>query len=271
MECSYCFLQWYLDMPCVVVYANHLALLAELDEFLSERRGDFLRIGTGELADSLALDSLTEYCALLVEFFARQPNAVLELKTKSDFVDNLLGLDHGRRTVPAWSVNPRSVQEANEHKTASITARFRAARKCVEAGYQVAFHFDPMIHYPGWETAYRLLVEEIFDTVDPSSVAWLSMGGLRMTPPLKETIRRRFPRSLLPFGELLPGDDGKMRYFKPIRVEMYRKALSWIRAVAPRVPVYLCMEKPEVWFRVFGSTAPDERELQNIICARLAD
>jgi spore photoproduct lyase len=62
-----------------------------------------------------------------------------------------------------------------------------------------------------------------------------------------------------------------MRYFKPIRVEMYRKALSWIRAVAPRVPVYLCMEKPEVWFRVFGSTAPDERELQNIICARLAD
>ena len=46
--------------------------------------------------------------------------------------------------------------------------------------------------------------------------------------------------------------DGKLRYFQPLRVEMYRKMVGWIRRAAPTVKIYLCMESREVWQQVFG-------------------
>ncbi len=269
MDCSYCFLQSYLNFPGLTIYANHRDLLAELHSVFSSDRSRSFRVGTGELADSLALDSLTRYSVFLVEFFASQPNAILELKTKTDCIENLLGLEHRGRTVLAWSVNPPRIQKTDEYKTASLNDRLQAARRCVDAGYPVAFHFDPIVQYAGWEMEYRSLVRRIFDELPPGSVAWISLGGLRMTYALKQVIRRRFPKSLLPFGELVPGEDGKLRYFKPVRVEIYRQMRAWIGELDPGVPTYLCMEKPDVWVKVFGRVPADEPELEKEICGRI--
>ncbi|RMG62294.1 MAG: GNAT family N-acetyltransferase, partial [Bacteroidetes bacterium] len=87
----------------------------------------------------------------------------------------------------------------------------RAARRCVDHGYPVAFHFDPLIYYPQWEEDYRALIGELFESIPASSVAWISVGALRLPPGLKEIIRQRFPRSRVPLGELLPAGDGKLR------------------------------------------------------------
>ena len=258
MECSYCYLQSYLNFPHLVVYANLEDLLEELRSVLSAAPDRFLRIGTGELADSLALDPLTGYSVPLVEFFARQSNAVLELKTKSSCVENLLGLEHRGRTVVSWSINPRFIQQTEEHKTATIDERLRAAEQCVDAGYRVAFHIDPLIHYPQWERDYRNLIQEIAERIPAASLPWISVGSLRVTTPLKEIMRERFPRSPLPLGELVPTEDGKMRYFKPIRIEMYKKVLGWIRTLAPQTSVYLCMEKADVWHKVFPCCTPND-------------
>ena len=84
MECTYCFLQSYLTFPFLVVYVNVEDLMRELTEAFSAEPDRLFRVGTGELADSLALDHLTGYGRLLVEYFAGQKNALLELKTKTD-------------------------------------------------------------------------------------------------------------------------------------------------------------------------------------------
>jgi spore photoproduct lyase len=64
--------------------------------------------------------------------------------------------------------------------------------------------------------------------------------------------------------------DGKLRYFHPLRVEMYRKMVYWIRRAAPTVKIYLCMESREVWQQVFGFAPACEKELGNQM-APLAD
>ena len=270
MECSYCYLQSYLNFPYLMVYANFEDLLAQLRFALAAAPSQFFRIGTGELADSLALDPLTGYSLLLVEFFSRQKNAVLEFKTKSNCVENLLGLKHRGRTVVSWSINPRFIQEREEHKTATIDERLKAAEQCVDTGYPVAFHLDPLIHYPGWERDYRSLIVEIFDRIPSASISWISLGSLRMTPSLSEIVRQRFPGSFLPLGELVPGADGKMRYFKPIRVEMYQKVLGWIRTATLRTPVYACMENADVWTRVFGTPPDEEVKVGEYVTARIS-
>jgi spore photoproduct lyase len=74
-------------------------------------------------------------------------------------------------------------------------------------------------------------------------------------------MRRRFPATTLLSGEQVLCPDGKMRYFYPLRVAMYRKVLGWIRQAAPTVFVYLCMESREVWEQVFGFAPSCEKEL----------
>jgi spore photoproduct lyase len=247
LECTYCILQSYLNNPALVVYTNVELLLHEVRAKLAQAPDRCFRIGTGELADSLALDSITEYSLVLVPFFASLPNGVLELKTKSDQIANLQGLEHRGHTVVSWSVNSRSICRSEELKTATLDERLHAARRCQEWGYRIGFHFDPIIHYEGWESEYEEVVQAIFKAVDPANVAWISLGALRFTPQLRDLVRHRFPKSRIPFGEFVPGHHGKLRYFRPIREEMYARMREWIRRAAPEVFVYLCMESRIAW------------------------
>jgi spore photoproduct lyase len=266
MECSYCYLQEYLaDNPTLKVFSNVGDLISEADQLLGRHRRFFFRIGTGEITDSLALDPYIGFSDEVIPFFAEQPNVLLELKTKSDRVENLLGLNPKGRVVVSWSMNPQKVIDRDEHLTASLEERLAAARRCERAGYKLGFHFDPMIEYPGWEEDYQAMVEKVFATVDHRRVAWLSMGVLRNTPRLKRAMRERFPSTQLLSGEQVLCPDGKMRYFQPLRVEMYRKMLRWIRAASPTVFVYLCMESREVWEQVFGFVPSCEKELGKAI------
>ena len=69
-DCSYCFLQGFLENnPLLVAFMN-------VDDFLAELNGVFeahpernYRVGTGELADSLALEELLPYSDQLIPFF----------------------------------------------------------------------------------------------------------------------------------------------------------------------------------------------------------
>lgn len=264
MDCSYCYLQEYLaENSSLKVFSNVGDMIDEIDRTLARHRGVFFRIGTGEITDSLALEPYTGMVGELIPYFAEQPNVLLELKTKSDCVESLLCFDPKGRIVVGWSMNPQRVVDLDEHGTASLEQRLRAARLCQEAGYRLGFHFDPMIEYPGWETDYENMLEQIFAAVDWRGLSWLSLGVLRQTPGLKRAMRQRFPRTGLLTGEQVLCPDGKFRYFQPLRVAMYRKMVRWIRRSAPTVKIYLCMESRQVWKQVFGFAPACEKDLGN--------
>jgi spore photoproduct lyase len=254
-DCTYCYLQNYVNMPYLTVYANVEQLFDELGGVLSARSPQLVRIGSGEFSDSLSLDPLTGLSGLLVPFLRQFPNVLFEFKTKSDCVDQLLDLQPQGRVMVSWSLNPEVVVQREEHKTASLAARLRAAQRCRDAGYKIAFHFDPLLYFPGWEAAYEPFVEQVCRTLPVQDVAYISMGSLRFAPALKAVVQARFPKNRLMSAEFFPGADGKMRYFKPLRTEMYSKMASWIRRYMPQTPLYLCMESRTVWRKALG-TAP---------------
>ncbi len=268
MDCSYCILQGYLTNPVITVFTNLADLLGELENAVSQAWVTSFRVGPGELSDSLVLDQLTRFSEELVPRFARHRDRILELKTKSDQVNHLLDLGHGGRTVVSWSLNPQSIIDSEEHGTPSLTQRLDAAKKTQEAGYPIGLHFDPMISSGSWEREYQDMVEQIFRFVDPKRVIWVSMGGLRFPPPLKPIIQDRFPESRILLGELLPGKDGKLRYLEVIRVQMFRRMLSWLRDIDPSLLVYLCMETHQVWKAVFGWSPENTTGLMRIFDQR---
>jgi spore photoproduct lyase len=269
MDCSYCVLQGYLNNPFLTLYTNWDGFLGEVDAFLSRDPGSLLRLGTGELSDSLALDSIFPISQVLIPFFSQRPNGVLELKTKSAQVDHLLHLNHRGKTIISWSLNPRKMIEEEEIGSASLGERLDAAERCQAAGYPIGFHFDPIIHYEGWEKGYEETVRSLFNKINPRRVAWISLGGFRYPSQLKGIGKERFPNTKIFLGELFPGRDGKFRYLKEIRIEMYQKMLGWLKELNSDLFIYLCMESQEVWERVFGWTPENSSHLNHLFEKRM--
>jgi spore photoproduct lyase len=237
-ECAYCVLQDYINSPGITLPANIEDFFAAFKNFKQN-----IRCGSGELTDSLAFDHITGYSPQIVEFFRRYPKSIFEFKTKSNNVGLLISIQGARNIIVSWSVNPTKIVETVEHFTATLPQRLEAAQKCADCGYRVAFHFDPIIYYPGWEVDYEKLINDIFDTVDGGNIAWISLGTLRMTPRLKKIIENRFPDNTILDEEFLIGHDGKLRYPRDVRASIYKNMTSWIRKRCKDAPLYLCMEE----------------------------
>ena len=268
LECTYCILQAFLNKPVITVHANIDEILEQVGLRIARQPQRLFRVGTGEHSDSLALDPLLEINQQVIPFFGQLKNAILELKTKSHHVSHLLDLAHQGNTVISWSLNPASIVEREEHKTAKLHQRLQAASQVVEAGYKVAFHLDPMIHYPGWEKDYPELVDQLLTSIPPKNIAWISMGALRYMPKLKMVVEERFPKSNVFLGEFVKGEDGKMRYLKKIRQHMFQTVRKKIHQVAPQVTTYLCMEKEAIWRQTMPVHPQTDGELDRLLTQR---
>lgn len=256
MDCAYCILQTYFHPPVMQYFINHDDLFDELTHLFASAK--ISRIGTGEFTDSMIWEELSDLTPRLVEAFASQNHAVLELKTKTVNTSRLRGLYHNRKTIMSWSLNTEKVIKQDERGTASLSARLKAAKTVASWGYPLAFHFDPIVIYEGCVQDYRTVIDRLFDVVAPHNIVWISMGSFRFMPDLKPVVRQRFSESKITLGEFISGLDGKMRYFKPLRKSIYREIVDAIRSRAPDVTLYFCMEDDEIWQHTLGFR-PEER------------
>ena len=63
-----------------------------------------------------------------------------------------------------------------------------------------------------------------------------------------------------------------MRYPQPLRIEMCRQMMQWIRAAGGSdVPAYLCMENAQVWQGAMGRAPRDSAELGRWLDAACQD
>jgi len=166
-------------------------------------------------------------------------------------------------------MNTVDMQRSEEPLTSTIEDRLLAATECQKAGYKLGFHFDPMLDYPGWQDGYCEIVDKIFQRIRPENIVWISLGALRYPAHFAEVMRENHPETRIYLGELLPGIDNKLRYFKPIRIEMFRKMYEWIRSYSGDVFVYLCMESVNVWQRSFGWSPRSSAELKRLLDERV--
>lgn len=235
-DCVYCYLQTYLNNGALVVFVNREGLAGELQKLKTQKTW----ISTGILTDSFLAEEQRPMIAWLSHRLPEQ--AILELRTKSanaGLLDDPQILR--RKVVAAWSLSPESVVTGYEYGTASLAQRFKAAKRALELGYRVAFHFDPVFHFDGWSEAYGKLLNDLAQ-FKKENVAFLSVGLFRYMPDLGSMIRRRFPYHDILTEEFFPDQDGKYHYLRTIRKEMYARFQEWLQAWKEHVPVFWSME-----------------------------
>jgi spore photoproduct lyase len=222
----------------------------EIDDLIASRPRRLFRMGTGELTDSLALDSLTRLNEGLIRHVLGK-KMILEIKTKTAAVGHLPDIPK-KNVLVSWSMNPDAFIRTEEYKAASLEARLKAARKALRKGYRLGFHFDPLLMLPGWKEPYAELLEKLTVAIPEKEVMWISLGSLRYPAALKKIIENRFPKTRITAAEFVKGLDGKIRYFRPERVKLYRHIYAGIRKRWKDVFVYFCMENRTVWQEVMG-------------------
>jgi spore photoproduct lyase len=253
LDCSYCILQAYFNKPSLRIFVNLESKLDEVAELIDKSPEKIFRIGTGEFTDSLALDDIHKFSTLITEFINTRKNAVIEHKTKTTEIKRLLALKTRERVIVSWSLNSQFIAAHEEHGAPSIEQRLIAAKACQSEGFITGFHFDPLIIHDDWKKHYSKTIELMARYLNPDKIIWISMGCMRFLPSLKKIILRRHPESIILNNEFINGLDGKQRYFKPLRIEMYSFVSKLIKDWAGFDPgLYLCMESNEIWEKSLG-------------------
>ena len=247
-DCSYCSIQSFFTGNQVFFDRG----FAEKLERLAIDPERTYHIGTGQSSDSLMWGNSHGVLEALINFAARHPNVILELKTKSANVGHLLKSDLPPNILCTWSLNTPAIVANEERGTPSLERRLDAAARIAGKGAVVGFHFHPIIHYAGWEEDYARLFERVQARFDPEQVAMVSIGTLTFIKPVMKRIRESGIRSQILKLPLVEAE-GKLSYPDEIKLALFRHCYgafsdTWKRSVF----FYLCMEHQRFWRPVFG-------------------
>jgi spore photoproduct lyase len=84
-------------------------------------------------------------------------------------------------------------------------------------------------------------------------------------------VRDKFPKTDLLNGEMIRGNDNKQRYFKPLRVEVYKHLYNCLRKYGGKdLFIYFCMEDADVWQKVMGFSPNSNAHLDQMFSEYLS-
>ncbi|MBF0431490.1 MAG: hypothetical protein HQK83_09440 [Fibrobacteria bacterium] len=261
MDCAYCILHNHYDDAVIKVPTN----LKEQLQKLSIPKDQRWRVGTGEHSDSLLLGNKNNVLTDLCDFAKKTPHIILELKTKSSNVEFFLHNNVPPNICCSWTLNSPTIIAHEEHKTAGLKQRLRAARLVANRGVKIGFHLHPMIYYKGWEKDYQNLIGELITLFEPHEVLWLSFGTVTIIKGLEKELRKNFRKSKVLQMAMEVTPDNKTTYPYNIRTSLYQNALEAASPWQGKVFQYLCMEPTSMWEEVMGMAYGDSDKLNDAI------
>lgn len=248
--CHYCYLAgtpgvWF--SPTVKIFLNLPEILAEVDR-VATRLARPTAFYLGKLQDGLALEPLSGYTQTMIPFFARHAYARMVVLTKSADVQNLLGLDHAGHTVLSWTVNAPEVVGAFERNTPIVVDRIVAMQHCAEAGYPVRAVVMPIIPIDGWRKAYGQFLKMLLEIVPLSRITLGSICSYSQAQKLLELkLGRNNVISSMIDGDRCKSGDGRLRFCRSTREEVYRHLVACIRRERPDLEIGLCLEEEAIF------------------------
>ncbi len=246
LDCSYCYLQDYLDRPLVQFFVNQTEMPDHIRGFLEnppEEPPHFFSLG--ELSDGLFLEPITHSVPKVWDVF-RDSRAKLEVRTKSHHVHGLENtLEPHPNGVFTWTLSPEGLDQRHEMLTAPLEDRLTALKHMNRNGFRVAVRIDPILLEDNWFERYAGLVEKVDKYISLDDLTFLLLGVFRFPKGFDRTMERRFSNRNFLRDEFAEGPDDKLRYARFRRTNVYRRLSSVIRDYGGDPT--LCMEPEYVW------------------------
>lgn len=256
-DCSYCSIQSFYNENKIGFDKNFAQKLKNLK--LDPNKN--YHIGTGQSSDSLIWGNKEGILDALFEFARKNPNVILEFKSKSDNIKYLLENEVPKNILCTWSINTPTIIENEEHLSASLEKRIASARALADKGVLVGFHFHPIVVYENYLSEYKETIEKITSRFTYDEVALVSFGTLTFIKPVMKKLRNRGFKSKILQMPLVDAS-GKFSYPLETKEEMFKNAYEAFKPWHDKIYFYLCMEDESLWKKVFGYEYASNDEME---------
>lgn len=240
-DCRYCFLQGMFQSAHYVLFVNYEDFIDDMEVSLNKHENETVHFFSGYDCDSLALDPVTNFTTEFLPFFSKNPQALLELRTKSTQIRNLLKQEPIKNCVIAFSFTPDKIARALEHKAPSVEKRINAIIDLQNAGWQIGLRFDPLIYTKDYATEYSDLLNNIFSKLDTNLIHSVSLGGFRLPRDYFRKLEKLYPEEKL-FSSPLVEEDNSISYPANIRNDMLEFCKDIILQHVARDKFFPCHE-----------------------------
>jgi len=259
-DCSYCSIQSFYNQNKVGIDKNFKRKLEKLELDPNET----YHIGTGQSSDSLMWGNRDGILDSLFEFAKKNPNVMLEFKTKSNNIQYFLDNDVPSNIICTWSLNTQTIIDNEEHLTASLDERIGAARSLSDKGVLVGFHFHPIVQYKNYLEEYQEVYQRLQKDFTPEEVVLVSMGTLTFIKPVIKQLRQREMKTKIlqmPFETI----NGKQSYSIETKKEMFTHCYDNFSSWHGKVYFYMCMEAHSLWKDVFGYEYSSNNQMEEMM------
>ncbi|MGB5866544.1 MAG: spore photoproduct lyase family protein [Arcobacteraceae bacterium] len=259
-DCSYCSIQSFYNQNKVGIDKDFKKKIENLNLDPNET----YHIGTGQSSDSLMWGNRDGILDTLFEFAKKNPNVMLEFKTKSNNIQYFLDNDVPNNIICTWSLNTQTIIDNEEHLTASLDERITAARNLADKGVLVGFHFHPIVQYKNYLNDYKEVYDRLQRDFIPEEVVLVSMGTLTFIKPVIKQLRQREMKTKIlqmPFETI----NGKQSYSIEIKKEMFKHCYNSFSSWHGQVYFYMCMEAHSLWKDVFGYEYSSNNQMEDMM------
>jgi len=193
-DCRYCFLQGMYNSAHFDLFVNY----EDFEQAIKEKMDQLpnLCFFSGYDSDSLALEPVTGFLSHFLPFFKKE-RSFIEIRTKSANIAPLLRMEAFSHAVIAFSLTPRTISEALEHRVPSLSKRLEAIAKLQAAGWMVGLRFDPLIYCDDFREKYRELFTEVFSIVHKENLHSVTLGAFRLPKGIYKKMVHLYPEEKL--------------------------------------------------------------------------
>ena len=220
-DCKYCYLQWIFKSNYKVFFVNYWHIKKQIKEVLNKNKSkNDIWFYSSDYSDNLATDSFTLFTTEFIPFFDNLKNAKMEIRTKSNNIDNLLNLNSSKNIEIAFSLSPQEIIDSYETGTPMLEQRVQAMKKLISAWWQVGIRFMPLIWCKNYQKIYTEFIKYIVSEIDMNDIYSIFIGWLLFTSSDYKMLLRKQP-DLDVLYKMKSEKDGFYRQEKDIRRWFY--------------------------------------------------
>lgn len=193
-DCDYCYLQGMYPSANLVFFVNIEDYFKEVDKLTINQK---IYLSISYEADLLALENLTGFAGMWIDYAKKNRNVKIEIRTKSANFHSFYKWDIPDNVIFAWSILPQPVIDKYEHLTPTLDMRIKSINCAISRGLKVRLSIEPIMPIDNFEHIYREFIKKLFSSVAVDGIRDVNIGVFRMVKEQAKKIEKLKEHSLI--------------------------------------------------------------------------
>ena len=238
-DCEYCFLQGKHMSAHYLLFINYEDFFIEIEKKIKQNRFEKSYFFSGYDCDSLAFDGITGFVESFLPIFERNKNGILEIRTKSVKIQNILKYKPIDNCIIAFSFTPENISKLIEHKVPSVKKRIDSMKKLAEMGWKIGLRFDPIIPACNFAKIYETLFKNIASNIPKENIHSISFGMMRFPKKMLKKMIKEYPNKKI-ISLNFKNNNGIYSYSEEVQKKLENIIVGKLKKYMKNIPIYNC-------------------------------